>query len=490
MTMAFFLLMLHIAVAHKNVPVITWPHHECFTSEMKKFTLPSLQKLHQAQCPEEIITEIVNTKEVITAHFQEGGSPFILRASMVGNSLKRWSDCKYLKEHWPRDIPVPVLFSRKQSVQGQGMFTYQARPPRPITYNPGRFILDEDDYVQRQLYMEDVCQNWQGGLNGYTGYAQGVPIDGREGPTLSSDMKNFGWTLLDQLHKWAKWGKQKQKSKNAYLYMPAGGTAHTGSVTPLHYDRGENFVYQISGKKKFYIWSPESWASMRPLPLAHPAAQGSAIEDIWDTAENSIVVGKSCTHSSINYVEQSPRFSMDEAMFAELRVGDLLYVPRFWWHHVEADDHNGFSLSLPRARQTLPPLASGSPAHRVEVARRIERALSQVMGQAEHVPIARKMCDHLKTGKKLDTFEEGGDQWAMAYQALRYLFAGEDSGDVKFQIGNETLDDFVKWALDGRFGARQYEKDVEVPSHNTLENVVSVKEEYQLPPTSNYGPES
>lgn len=90
MTMAFFLLMLHIAVAHKNVPVITWPHHECFTSEMKKFTLPSLQKLHQAQCPEEIITEIVNTKEVITAHFQEGGSPFILRASMVGNSLKRW----------------------------------------------------------------------------------------------------------------------------------------------------------------------------------------------------------------------------------------------------------------------------------------------------------------------------------------------------------------------------------------------------------------
>lgn len=100
----------------------------------------------------------------------------------------------------------------------------------------------------------------------------------------------------------------------------------------------------------------------------------------------------------------------------------------------------------------------------------------------------------------------------MAYQALRfycfffvmlhfsnslksrYLFAGEDSGDVKFQIGNETLDDFVKWALDGRFGiswsiaitainmpvelgARQYEKDVEVPSHNTLENVVSAKEE-------------
>ena len=55
-------------------------------------------------------------------------------------------------------------------------------------------------------------------------------------------------------------------------------------MTPLHYDQGENLLLQVSGVKKVYMWSPSQWGHVSPLPLPHPSVQGSAIEDIWDTA--------------------------------------------------------------------------------------------------------------------------------------------------------------------------------------------------------------
>lgn len=92
------------------------------------------------------------------------------------------------------------------------------------------------------------------------------------------------------------------------MYLGAGP-----SVTPLHFDLGENLLLQVSGMKRVYMWGPGQWDRLAALPLVHPAVQGSAVEDIWDTLKMKAL---------------APRLAGSHAYAVDLEPGDLLYIPR------------------------------------------------------------------------------------------------------------------------------------------------------------------
>ena len=80
--------------------------------------------------------------------------------------------------------------------------------------------------------------------------------------------------------------------------------APKGATTPLHYDRHPNYLCHIVGRKLVYVWPPDA-----TIPRNAPPAENTSPLDAA-----SIVEG--CD------------------LRADLRPGDVLFIPEGWWHYV------------------------------------------------------------------------------------------------------------------------------------------------------------
>ena len=98
------------------------------------------------------------------------------------------------------------------------------------------------------------------------------------------------------------------------------GTA--GAGTQLHYDTyGWNLVAQIFGRKKWTLFAP------RDTPLLYPTRV--------PYEESSVFSQVNARHpDSVRH----PEFSRAVPYEVELGPGDVLHVPRHWWHAVESLD--------------------------------------------------------------------------------------------------------------------------------------------------------
>ena len=81
--------------------------------------------------------------------------------------------------------------------------------------------------------------------------------------------------------------------------------APRGATTPLHHDRHPNYLFHAVGRKLVYLWPPGA-----PIPRNAPPAENTSPLD----AAASIVEG--CE------------------LRADLRPGDVLFIPEGWWHYV------------------------------------------------------------------------------------------------------------------------------------------------------------
>jgi hypothetical protein len=90
----------------------------------------------------------------------------------------------------------------------------------------------------------------------------------------------------------------------------------SGTVAPLHFDESHNFLHQHHGSKHVTLISPANFESFLP---------GS--KDALDQHMSSIDLPS--THSSS--LDDAPQQSE-----AVLEPGDVLFIPAFWWHRVEA----------------------------------------------------------------------------------------------------------------------------------------------------------
>lgn len=90
--------------------------------------------------------------------------------------------------------------------------------------------------------------------------------------------------------------------------------------TTLHYDRPlvDNLFCQITGRKRFKLWTPESGCNFYPFSFDSIYSHVSQIPEI-----NNVDL------------EQFPLFSKAQ-ISAEiiLEPGDSLYIPKGWWHQV------------------------------------------------------------------------------------------------------------------------------------------------------------
>lgn len=113
---------------------------------------------------------------------------------------------------------------------------------------------------------------------------------------------------------------------NALPFIPA--TVHPrlwlghASNVSAHYDTYDNIACVVAGTRRFTLYAPETIDRLYVGPLD------------YTMAGQPVSLAASAPYDEKKY----PRFRevRDQALTAELQPGDAIYIPKLWWHQVEA----------------------------------------------------------------------------------------------------------------------------------------------------------
>lgn len=104
-------------------------------------------------------------------------------------------------------------------------------------------------------------------------------------------------------------GVQKFSGVNCWI-----GVA--GNVSPAHFDRADNILAQVVGEKVVTLFSPEDDEFLYPFPASSKVPHMSLV-DI--EAPDPV---------------KFPQYCRAKPIRLNLRAGDMLYIPKGWWHHI------------------------------------------------------------------------------------------------------------------------------------------------------------
>nr|ASL69981.1 factor inhibiting HIF [Strongylocentrotus purpuratus] len=182
------------------------------------------------------------------------------------------------------------------------------------------------------------------------------------GPSIVEDFVRFNWNWVTDYQKKNSWGPL---TSNLLL------VSMEGNVTPAHYDEQENFFAQVKGYKRFIMFPPSQFDRLYPFPVHHPNDRQSQVN--FDDPD----------------FERFPKFRNAKAVEAVVGPGDVIYIPMYWWHHVESLLHGGVTVSVTfwfkagaGPKQVEYPL---TPQQKVSITRNIEKMLFEVLKDPKEV---------------------------------------------------------------------------------------------------------
>ena len=97
----------------------------------------------------------------------------------------------------------------------------------------------------------------------------------------------------------------------------------------MHYDTHHNFNVQVAGTKKFWLLPPSAWRSVAPNPVFHPSDRHSRLP-----------------LSEVSAILQQDTNGRQKLLQATLSSGEMLYIPPYYFHAVEAQFATKNSHSL------------------------------------------------------------------------------------------------------------------------------------------------
>jgi hypothetical protein len=98
-----------------------------------------------------------------------------------------------------------------------------------------------------------------------------------------------------------------------------------GMGTPLHFDVPQNLFAQVVGRKQVLLFPPRDTLNLYPLPPYSRLPHYSRVD-----AERPDV-------------GRFPRLRYTRPLRAVVEAGDLLFIPRLWWHQIRSLE---FSISI------------------------------------------------------------------------------------------------------------------------------------------------
>ncbi|XP_070262441.1 HSPB1-associated protein 1-like isoform X1 [Myotis yumanensis] len=116
---------------------------------------------------------------------------------------------------------------------------------------------------------------------------------------------------------WSDFGFRGRNGRESTLWIGS-----LGAHTPCHLDSyGCNLVFQVQGRKRWHLFPPEDTPFLYPTRIPYE---------------------ESSVFSKVNVVnpdvKRFPRFQEARRHVVTLSPGQVLFVPRHWWHYVESID--------------------------------------------------------------------------------------------------------------------------------------------------------
>jgi len=94
----------------------------------------------------------------------------------------------------------------------------------------------------------------------------------------------------------------------------------TASHIACHYDAVDNLACAVAGHRRFTLYPPQAIGDLYVGPIDHTLA-GQPV---------------SLATEDPDHPERYPRFAQAQAIVVDLQPGDALYLPKLWWHQVDA----------------------------------------------------------------------------------------------------------------------------------------------------------
>ncbi|KAJ3660275.1 hypothetical protein Zmor_004730 [Zophobas morio] len=129
------------------------------------------------------------------------------------------------------------------------------------------------------------------------------------GNNIVEDFVKFDWDYVNGKQAKHNWGPLTSN----LLFI-----AMEGNQTPCHYDEQENFFAQVQGYKRCILFPPSQFECLYPYPVHHPHDRQSMVD--FEHPDNA----------------KFPKFKDAKGCEAIVGPGDVLYIPIYWWHHIES----------------------------------------------------------------------------------------------------------------------------------------------------------
>uniref|UniRef100_A0A9L0SC02 Hypoxia inducible factor 1 subunit alpha inhibitor n=1 Tax=Equus caballus TaxID=9796 RepID=A0A9L0SC02_HORSE len=139
------------------------------------------------------------------------------------------------------------------------------------------------------------------------------------GRKIVMDFLGFNWNWINKQQGKRGWG---QLTSNLLLI------GMEGNVTPAHYDEQQNFFAQIKGYKRCILFPPDQFECLYPYPVHHPCDRQSQVD--FDNPD----------------YERFPNFQNVVGYETVVGPGDVLYIPMYWWHHIESLLNGGITITV------------------------------------------------------------------------------------------------------------------------------------------------
>lgn len=261
----------------------------------------------------------------------KSGKPVVLKeCPLVVPHHERWTLDK-LVEIIREDFPCHVYMSPSNVFpyfdlsKNTGQYAFQP-PFQKTTMTMRSFVerfkqsTNSDDISDCQDCEKDITQQYM---------FMNQCLVAEMGPKILAEYAQFSLKAASMYKVLAGWNEMMHN------YLMIG---HAGSVTPLHYDELENLFTQLQGRKRVRLFPADCWHALYPYPVGHPRDRQSQVPLPSEPGQSHLASAVDRARFPLY-----PRAAAQE-LYVDLEPGDLLYVPQYWFHQMEALTDN-ISLS-------------------------------------------------------------------------------------------------------------------------------------------------
>ena len=259
----------------------------------------------------------------------------------------RWSDPIYLRsilDHAPDHLKTVTLASRDFK-------SYEQLVSRRANFAPGKFRLGSDHDSTEELYQPlEEKLSWANGVDRvFSRAGSEVVVITEKTQTLSSKIKkqnnknrccymksDMRPSLRVHLRKFpddAFFGSSDDRQTSHRANKTTEGfrdalakvwVGQKGACTSLHFDLCHGLVAQVFGCKLVTLYPPSESQFLSPYKASEGIIRCSQLDQV--------LMDSRCQTQAAKH----PDSKSAKGYRVTINPGDALYIPPFWWHHVEA----------------------------------------------------------------------------------------------------------------------------------------------------------